>query len=128
VRWYRKAAEQNLAGAEDSLGFCYYVGQGVAKDEAEAVKWFRKAAEQNYAEAQYNLGVCYDKGQGVAKDEAEAVKWITLAAAQGMEQANAAITWFANNVQAEQIAEGKRRANDWLKKWKRVAAASGSKP
>jgi TPR repeat protein len=57
-------------------------GQGVAKDEVEAVKWYRKAAEQNDAEAQYNLGLCYANGQGVAKDEAEAVKWYRKAAEQ----------------------------------------------
>ena len=37
---------------------CYDNGQGVAKDEVEAVKWYRKAAEQNHAQAQYNLQVC----------------------------------------------------------------------
>ena len=57
-------------------------GQGVAKDEVEAVKWYRKAAEQNHAAAQYNLGVCYANGQGVAKDEVEAVKWYRKAAEQ----------------------------------------------
>ena len=59
INWYRKAAEQNYAWAQCNLGVCYANGQGVAKDEAEAVKWYRKAAEQNYAGAQYNLGVCY---------------------------------------------------------------------
>ena len=38
-------------------------GQGVAKDQVEAVKWYRKAAEQNYAKAQYNLGVCYEQAK-----------------------------------------------------------------
>ena len=45
--------------AQYNLGVCYAKGQGVAKDEVEAVKWYRKAAEQNYAEAQYDLGYCY---------------------------------------------------------------------
>ena len=36
-------------------------GEGVAKDQVEAVKWFRKAAEQNLAEAQYDLGLCYER-------------------------------------------------------------------
>src|SRR5260370_1425275 len=74
VKWFRKAAEQNVADAQFSLGVCYANGQGVTEDAAESVKWFRKAAEQNYAEAQYNLGVCYDKGQGGAKGEGEALK------------------------------------------------------
>src|SRR5947199_354183 len=71
VKWYRKAAEQNLAEAQYNLGVCYANGTGVAKDQVEGVKWFRKAAEQNHAKAQYNLGVCYEHGEGVAKDPAE---------------------------------------------------------
>ena len=47
MKWYRKAAEQNDAKAQYNLGVCYDNGQGVAKDEVEAVKWYRKAAEQN---------------------------------------------------------------------------------
>ena len=35
----------------------YEYGQGVGKDEVEAVKWYRKSAEQGDARAQCNLGV-----------------------------------------------------------------------
>ena len=66
VKWYRKAAEQNLARAQYNLGVCYADGEGVAKDQVEAVKWYRKAAEQNLAKAQYNLGVCYERGAAAA--------------------------------------------------------------
>src|SRR5205814_1095803 len=74
VKWYRKAAEQNLASAQYNLGNCYREGRGVPKDAVEAVGWYRKAAEQNCASAQFNLGYCYHDGHGVAKDDAEAVK------------------------------------------------------
>ena len=59
VKWYRKAAEQNHPMAQNSLGICYYTGQDVGKDVAEAVKWYRKGADQGFAHAQYNLGACY---------------------------------------------------------------------
>src|SRR3954465_2887176 len=42
----RKAASQDFAEAQNSLGACSLNGQGVAKRETEAVLWFRKAAEQ----------------------------------------------------------------------------------
>ncbi len=58
-------------------------GQGVTKDEAEAVKWVRKAADQGHADAQLLLGGMYANGRGVTKDEAEAVKWYRKAADQG---------------------------------------------
>ena len=148
VKWYRKAAEQNLAEAQYNLGVCYerrrrgegsggsgemvsqsrraescrgsiqfgrllLQGEGVAKDQVEAVKWYRKAAEQNYAEAQYNLGVCYYNGEGVAKDWVEAYKWLLLAARQGDEDAKKNMTELESKLTPEQIAEGQKRARDF---------------
>ncbi len=46
----------------------YANGEGVLKDEAEAVRWFRLAAEQGDALAQSNLGAMYANGRGVLKD------------------------------------------------------------
>ena len=83
MKWYRKAAEQNNAVAQDNLGVCYAKGRGVKQDSTEAVKWYRKAAEQNYALAQHNLGFCYEHGRGVPQDFAEAGKWYRKAADQG---------------------------------------------
>ena len=76
-------AKKGDASAQFNLGFMYDTGNGVAKDEAEAVKWYRKAADQGHAIAQFNLGLMYDNGNGVALDEAEAVKWYRKAADQG---------------------------------------------
>ena len=61
----------------------YAKGQGVARDDYDAVKWFRKAAAQGHAESQYSLGVMYENGRGVMKDESEAAKWYRKAAEQG---------------------------------------------
>ena len=52
-------AEAGDADSQVELGRRYDKGEGVAKDQVEAVKWYRKAAEQNYARGQYDLGVCY---------------------------------------------------------------------
>ena len=67
-------------GAAPRQEGAYANGQGVAKDEVEAVKWYRKAAAQNYADAQVNLGICCANGRGVVKDELEAVRWYRKAA------------------------------------------------
>ena len=53
VEWYRKAAEQGHADAQNNLGFMYYTGQGVEQDYKKAVEWYRKAAEQGHADAQF---------------------------------------------------------------------------
>ena len=116
VKWWRKAAEQNLAAAQCAVGECYASGAGVAKDDIEAVKWYRKAAEQNDTKAQYNMGVCYAEGLGVAKDGTEAVKWYRKAADQNLAAAQCAV--------GECYASGAGVAKDDIEavKWYRKAA------
>ena len=79
----RGRAEKGEVSAQYFLGLMYDTGQGVPKDEVEAVKWYRKAADQGDAHVQNFLGNMYENGRGVAKDEVEAVKWYRKAADQG---------------------------------------------
>lgn len=58
VRWYRKAAEQGFAPAQESLGFMYYNGYGVPKDDSEAERWWKKAAAQGNQSAIDDLKNC----------------------------------------------------------------------
>ena len=83
----RQAADQGDATAQNNLGVRYANGEGVLKDEAEAVSWFRLAAEQGNADAQFNLGVMYANGQGVLKDSVVAHMWYNIAGANGDEAA-----------------------------------------
>lgn len=83
----RKSAEQGNAQAQTNLGVAYINGEGIQKDEAQAISWFRKAAEQGNAEAQYNLGGIYINGIGVKKDKDQALTWFRKAAEQGIAQA-----------------------------------------
>ena len=62
---YRTAAEQGNADAQFHLGWCLEHGQGIEKDESEAVRWYRKAAEQGHPDAQYLLGCCIEFGKDV---------------------------------------------------------------
>ena len=83
LKWFRLAADQGNARAQNWVGTMYYIGQGVPKDYQEALKWFRFAADQGDAEAQKYVGVIYDNGQGVPRDPQKALKWFRLAADQG---------------------------------------------
>src|SRR5437870_65404 len=81
VEELKAKAEAGDAASELQLGLRYGGGEGVRKNEVEAVKWFRKAAEQNNATAQALLGTyLYDKGG--TKNNVEAVKWFRKAAEQ----------------------------------------------
>ena len=77
VSWYRRAAEQGYADAQDYLGAMYNYGWGVPENDAEAAKWWRKAAEQGLATGEYHLGGMYRFGAGLPKDHKEAVKLVS---------------------------------------------------
>jgi TPR repeat protein len=119
VAEWRKAAERGDAVAQYSLGFCYHKGEGMAKDDVEAVKWYRKAAEQGYAVAQYSLGCRYDKGDGVLQDYVEAVKWYRKAAEQGFASAQ------YNLATSYRTGQGVVKDDVEAYKWYNLAAASG---
>jgi TPR repeat protein len=63
------------------------VGQGVDKNEREAVDLWTKSASQGNADAQCILGICYNEGKGVVKNQGEAIKLWTKSAAQGNRRA-----------------------------------------
>jgi hypothetical protein len=100
------------------LGRCYLCGEGVQKDDVEAVKLFRKAVDQGYVGALEDLGGCYYSGSGVEKDLVEAYKWYLLAGqftshydhseewVNFMKEQKSKLSWL-------QIIKAKRRANEW---------------
>jgi hypothetical protein len=51
VRWYRLAADQGDADAQQALADLYRFGWGVAKDYVEAHKWYSLAATRGKSEA-----------------------------------------------------------------------------
>ena len=64
--------------SQTKLALAYLRGQGVAQDDAAALRWSRAAALQGQPVAQYLLGTLY-----LDTNQAEAVRWFEAAAAQG---------------------------------------------
>jgi TPR repeat protein len=54
VRWWRLAAEQGYAAAQNNLGDMYENGQGVPEDHVPAYMWYNLAAAQGSEIAQSN--------------------------------------------------------------------------
>ena len=116
MKWYRKAAEQGNANAQNNLGLMYKRGEGVPQDYAEARKWYRKAAEQGLADAQYNLGIMYNEAQGVTQDYVQAHMWWKLAAAQGDEDARKNRDIIAKKMTPADISKAQAMAREWMEK------------
>ncbi len=88
VKYYRSAANNGYAEAENLLGILYTTGSdGIAQDDKEAVSWYQKAADQGLAKAQKNLGDMYFYGRGVDRDYKQAITWYTKASDQSFAEA-----------------------------------------
>ncbi len=134
--WFRMASEQGrfdyaqhaLESAEQGdafnqfvIGKLYLSGEGVPKDDREALKWFRKAAEQGESEAQFVLGEIYAGGYGLPKDDVLAYLWFSLAASNSREEslsewADISLELVAGNMTPDEIAEAQRLAREWWAK------------
>ena len=136
AKWYTRAAEQGETEAMISLGLMFQHGDGVPKDHVKAEKWYRNALVQGYkwikmpsanlsietpgirfdtAMATQALGSMYERGHGPPLDLAKAFKWYSI----GMELTaspmnKTLLELLSKKMTAEQIAEGKRAAKEWL--------------
>jgi TPR repeat protein len=103
------------------LGLMYKDGQGVAKDEVEAVRLFRSTAEKGYAPAEDNLAGMYVQGLGgVPKDEIEAVRLFKSAAEKGYASAQFNLGTMC------QSGRGVERNKSDAMYWYRLAAEQGN--
>jgi TPR repeat protein len=68
------------------LGWLFVLGQGVSRDDQQALVLFREAAATGYPNAQDSLGWMYQHGRGVNKDLAAAREWYAKAASQGFKK------------------------------------------
>ena len=118
VKWWRKAADQGNADAQNYLGE-YRERGSKEQDQVEAEKWFRKAAEQGHADGQYNLARCYHYGKGIAEDYDEALKWYRKAAEQGNVYSQYELGWHYQHLAEKPDLEE-------AVKWYRKAAEQGN--
>lgn len=120
VSWYRKAAAQNNADAQNNLGYCFQWGHGEQQDHAEAVRWYRRAAERGHAGAQNNLGYCCQWGLGTPQNSEEAAEWYRKAAEQGHPDAQTNLGYCYRH------GYGVPQSSEETVRWYRKAAEQGN--
>jgi TPR repeat protein len=78
---FSKSAALGDANAMEELAESYSNGEGVAKNDAEAVEWFTLAAKAGNSSAMLTLGGLYLLGNdGVEQNDEDAAKWFQKAA------------------------------------------------
>jgi TPR repeat protein len=94
------------AKSQASLGFLYYAGKGVRRDDEQSILWFRLAAEAGQPTAQYFLGLQYFYGRGVRRDLAQAYSWCDIALTNGYPPS----LYCRDAVEPEMSSDDKRRS------------------
>lgn len=101
IRTFRALASEGNTAAQRRLGTMYAKGEGVAKNQDEAIEWYRKAAERGDGEAAFLLGKqLFEKAfvalgnvpmnkyaTMMAMKSKEIAKWYKVAASQGHQEA-----------------------------------------
>ncbi|MHB1283064.1 MAG: tetratricopeptide repeat protein [Metallibacterium scheffleri] len=70
----------DLAMAQDRLGWMYLHGQSVPQNTRTALVWMRRAAERGAPAAQLQLGDLYESGASVPTDLEKSYYWFAIAA------------------------------------------------
>jgi hypothetical protein len=92
--------------SQASLGFMYYSGKGVRRDDQRALFWFRHAADSGQPTAQFFLGMQYFYGLGVPRDLAQAYSWCDIALTNGYSESLSC----RDTVALQMSADDRRRA------------------
>lgn len=96
IRHLQKVAELGNSWAQNELGCCYTLGDGVSKNDTEATRWFQAAAIQGNPWGQANLGTACYEGRGIEQSFELAIFWYKKAAMQNHPgaQYNLALMYF----------------------------------
>jgi TPR repeat protein len=68
AKLYQQCANMGDDDCQLALGVMYEFGEGVPKNDSQAVAWYRKAAEQGNPIGQKTLGLMYELGKGVPEN------------------------------------------------------------
>jgi hypothetical protein len=121
VVWYRAAAAQGLAAAQNNLALLYARGRGVSLNPVMATEMWHVAAAAGYPLAQFNLALAYEQGFGVPRDYDLAARWYAEAGNRGVGDAAFALS------ELYRAGRGVPKHDELAKLWLEVARKFGSK-
>jgi TPR repeat protein len=122
--WFRAAAQQGDATAQEDLAWMYYTGTGIGLNYGQAAKWVRLAAERGNTRAQLDLGYLYEQGKGVSLDYSQAYVWYTMAATGGEKRAVEKLRAIKQVMTQDQIEKANAAADQLSRSLPKVKDAS----
>jgi TPR repeat protein len=110
----KQTAYAGDARSQVQLGLIYLTGDGVPKDDTEAMKWLRMAVEQDNPVGERYLAEMYFKGRGAPVDNMQAAKLLRMAAEQGDAQSEHNLA--ALYTQGLGVPKNMKEAANWMRK------------
>ncbi|MBX9456255.1 MAG: SEL1-like repeat protein [Rhizobium sp.] len=92
--WYMKAALQDYANAQASVGYLLREGLGVDRDHAKSLEFYRKAALQGDVNAMGSVGYALQNGLGTAVNFEEARYWYEKGVEKNDAYSLSALAWL----------------------------------
>ena len=111
-----KAAQEPSAAYD--LALRYFRGDGVRRNNHQALTWMREAAEKGELAAQKALGALYLTGlETVGRDPNEAHAWLSLAASRGDSESQKLLAEAEAAKRSNEYAFMVRRWHPWVYRW-----------
>lgn len=107
-------ANRGDADAQWQLGLRYHNGEGVLRNDTQAMLWFQLAAEQGHVTAEAALGAYYWAGRGVPQDLSKSYFWSEIALAQGDENSKSRIEGLSSQMTQAQVSAARQKAEVWI--------------
>ena len=115
LKYLEQASKGNDARALTDLASMYDYGTGVREDRNKAGELYLRAARMGMPAAMFNVASMLETGEGLGQDKVEAYKYYVLSRDQGFAPfATKAIEEISANMTAEHIAEGEKRADNFI--------------
>lgn len=85
------------------LGFSYFKGRGVEKNEDKAIEYYKLASDKGSGNAAFNLAVMAMKGEGMRVNLSLAKQWGLLAEQRGNPRASGLLTMINYGLETERM-------------------------
>jgi uncharacterized protein len=120
TEWYRKAALQNHAQAQDNYALALFQDG----KKAEALPWLEKSVARDEKRTQLVLGTMLFNGDAVTKDWTRAYALVSRSSQQGLPQASQTLAQMDQYIPEAQRAQGITLARQYETQGRAMAAAA----
>ncbi len=117
--WYRKAAAQGHAQAQDNYGLILFQ----SGKKTEALPWLEKSVARDEKRAELVLGTMLFNGDGVTKDWTRAYALVTRSSQQGLSQGSQTLAQMDRFIPPEQRQQGLTMASQVASQARAAAVA-----